>query len=80
MSNITYGLIKETYGDEKNFRIAYGIAVYANFENDRMTTIVDAIHDVSNDAEKLGQLIRTCNCAELSLIHFRDVIEDYLSN
>ena len=80
MNDITYGLIKETYGDKKEFRIAYGVAVYANFETDKTATIVDAIHDVSNNEEKLNGFIKHCNCAKLSLIHFYDVIEDFLSD
>ena len=78
MITVTYGITEEKYTLGQQTRISYGIAAYSNSEIDGTATIIASIHDISEDKEKLSRLVQTCNCLELSVIHLRDVIEDFL--
>ncbi|MBE6557711.1 MAG: hypothetical protein E7661_01690 [Ruminococcaceae bacterium] len=80
MSNITYGLIEEHYSLDNHERIAYGIAVYADAEEDHTATVVAAIHDITSDKPRLAELVRLCNHLKLSPIHLEDVVDDFLTN
>ena len=42
-------------------------------------TIVDIIRDIDTDGESVRRLCELCNELELSALHFRDVVEDYLA-
>ena len=37
------------------------------------------VKDITVDREKLENLIRLCNQEQLSLLHLRDVVEDFLT-
>ena len=78
MMTVTYGITEEKYTLGQQTRISYGIAVYSNSETDGTGAVIASIHDISEDKEKLSRLVQTCNCLELSVIHLRDVIEDFL--
>ena len=79
MISITYGIIEEKYtlGDET--RISYGIAVYSSCVHNETTTIIASIHDITSDKEKLLNIANECNRLGLSMLHFYDVIEDFLT-
>lgn len=79
MRNITYGLTKETYTLNGASRQAYGIAAYADADEDGTATIVKSIHDITANEQSLKDLIERCNRLELSPIHLMDVVEDFLS-
>ncbi len=78
MKNIIYGLIQEQYilGDET--RISYGVAAYADPEFDGTVTVVASAHDLSGDKNVMTDFVNKCNELQLSLLHFDDVIEDFL--
>lgn len=78
MSNITYGIVEETYELNGKSRISYGIAIYADAEKDGTATIIDAIGDISNDIKKVTGLVEKFNCYNLSPAYFRDAVEDNL--
>lgn len=78
MITVTYGITEEKYTLGQQTRISYGIAAYSNSETDGTATIIASVQDISEDREKLSRLVQTCNCLELSVIHLRDVIEDFL--
>lgn len=78
MITVTYGITEEKYTLGQQTRISYGIAAYSNSEIDGTATIIASVQDISEDREKLSRLVQTCNCLELSVIHLRDVIEDFL--
>ena len=78
MITVTYGITEEKYTLGQQTRISYGIAAYSNSETDGTATIIASVQDISEDREKLSRLVQNCNCLELSVIHLRDVIEDFL--
>ena len=80
MANTTYGIIEEIYEIENEIRISYGIAAYADCETHGTTIIVDSIHDITNNKKKLKVFIQLCNRLELSLIHLREVVYDFLAD
>ena len=78
MIAVTYGITEEKYTLGQQTRISYGIAAYSNPETDGTGAVIASIHDISEDKEKLSKLVQTCNCLKLSVVHLRDVIEDFL--
>ena len=78
MTEIYYGITEETYslGNEK--RVSYGIAVYADPKEEITNTIIDSVRDISSDKERVLELTQRCNDLKLSLLHFHDVITDFL--
>ena len=78
MITVTFGITEEKYTLGQQTRISYGIAAYSNSETDGTATIIASVQDISEDREKLLRLVQTCSCLELSVIHLRDVIEDFL--
>lgn len=79
MMNITYGITEETYTLNGESRKSYGIAVYADAEEDGSATILTSVRDITSEQERLAELVRKCNLLELSPIHLDDVIEDFLT-
>lgn len=77
---ITYGVTEEIYTLGGQSRTSYGIVAYAEGEEDGTATIVASARDLSPVRERLDKLVRTCNRLHLSLIHFGDVIEDFLAD
>ena len=49
MMNVTYGVTEEIYSLGTSSRTSYGIAAYADSEEDGTATIVASIHDVTAD-------------------------------
>lgn len=41
--------------------------------------VIERIRDIDTDREGVEKLCALCNELELSQIHFRDVVDDYLS-
>lgn len=80
MPSITYGVTEEVYSLGGNSRKTYGIAVYSNSEIDGTATVLTSVNDITSDRVKLEELVQICNRAELSLIHLKDVINDFLAN
>ena len=76
--NITYGITEEIYTLGASTRRAFGIAAYADADEDGTATVVAALHDVTSDREKLESLVAICNREGLSLVHLYDVVEDFL--
>jgi len=79
MSNITYGVSKEIYSYKGISREAYGLVAYADAELDGTATIVASANDLSCDEIKLQELANKCNKEKLLLVHFNDIVEDFLA-
>ena len=79
MSNITYGVSKEIYSYKGTIREAYGFIAYADAELDGTATIVASANDLSCDEIKLQELANKCNEINLELVHFSDIVEDFLT-
>ena len=80
MMNVTYGVTEEIYSLGISSRTSYGIAAYADSEENGTATIVASIHDVTTDKRALNELVSLCNRLELSTIHLLDVVEDFLAS
>ena len=79
MMNVTYGVAKEIYSLGNSSRTSYGIAAYADAEEDGTATIVASVHDVTSDKQALDELVSLCNRLELSTVHLMDIVEDFLA-
>ncbi len=79
-STVTYGITEEYYSLGTDSRISYGIAAYADAEEDGTATVLQSVHDITADREKLQALVDICNRFKLSTIHLQDVIEDFLDD
>lgn len=80
MLNVTYAIIEEKYTFGNESRVSYGISVYSNENGTDTATVVDSVHDITSNKEKLIDLINDCNRLKLSTVHLRDVVEDFLSD
>lgn len=69
-----YVLIRDTYSDDAGIHVGYGIAAV-----DHKLVRCSAATDLSTDESKVAELVRKCNELELSLEHFKDVVEDFLN-
>lgn len=78
--SITYGITEEIYSLGTDRRVSYGIAAYANAEEDGTATVVASVHDVTTDKQSLSELVLLCNRSELSVIHLEDAVEDFLTS
>ena len=79
MIEITYGVTEEKYSLGGSSRISYGIAAYADAEIDGTATVIASVHDVTDDKERLTNLVDLCNELKLSVCHLSDVVEDFLT-
>ncbi len=77
---ITYGITEEIYSLGGMTRVAYGIAVYTDAEQDGTASILLSVPDITSDRDKLWELIQKCNRLALSPVHLYDVIDDFLAN
>ena len=75
---ITYGITEEIYTLGEISRRSFGIAAYADSHEDNTATIVASVHDITSNRTKLEQLVAACNQGHLSLVHLKDIVEDFL--
>ncbi len=68
-----YILIQKTYLSEDKSHTSYGIAAV-----DHKQRIVSAAEELSSNESKVAELVIMCNEMKLSLVHFWDVVEDFL--
>ena len=78
MINVTYKITEGTHGSEDGVSKSYGIAVFANIDMNETTSVLASIQDITTDRDALDELVNLCNSMELSPLHIRDVIEDFL--
>ena len=78
MIGVTYAVVEEKYTQPKGERISYGIAVYSGTEQESERVLIDSIHDITSDKEKIEKLVNDCNHLGLSTVHIYDVVEDFL--
>ncbi len=79
MSNITYGVSKEIYSYNGVTREAYGLVAFADVEIDGTATIVASANDLSCDEIRLQNLADKCNEGKLELVHFNDIVEEFIA-
>ncbi len=79
MNNITYSLTEEIHSIGSHSRTSYGIAAYADAEGGDTSTVLQSIHDITSDKEKLQVLVQNCNRLKLPIDHLCDVVNDFLA-
>lgn len=78
MKSVTYGILEEKHTLCGISRISYGIAAYANAEEDGTAAVLASIGDITSNKQKLEALVFYCNRLELSVVHLKDIVEDFL--
>lgn len=78
MKNIKYGIVEETYHLNGEVRSAYGIVVYSNADIDGMSTIIESVRDITSDKDAIESFAQKLSLMELSPIHLKEVVEDFL--
>ncbi|MBE6630737.1 MAG: hypothetical protein E7624_07820 [Ruminococcaceae bacterium] len=79
MKSVTYGIVEEKYALHGQNRVAYGIAAYAEAEQNGTATVLASVNDITSDKQKLEKLVFCCNQLGLSELHLKDVVEDFLA-
>ncbi len=79
MNKVRYGIIEETYVLDNIRRTSYGVAAYEDLGKEGIYAVVMQIGDICSDREKLLTFIESCNQLDLSLIHLRDAVDDFLA-
>jgi len=74
---VRYAVITERYGHVNGSRDCYGLAAYADGNCEESPVAV--IHDITTDQQALVHLAETCNRLQLSILHIRDIVEDFLA-
>ena len=77
MRRLTYEVIEE----KNSFGLgitSYGIACYAENEDEGTTAMVASIKDITFDKTAISSLVNQCNISQLSLIHLNEIIDDFL--
>ena len=78
MKNIKYGIVEETYHLNCEVRYAYGIVVYSNADIDGTATIIESVRDITSDKDVIEAFAEKLTFVELSPIHLKEVVEDFL--
>ena len=78
MSDVVYGIREEIYELQDDRRVSYGIVVYDNTDGENTYTVLESIGDITSDKNKLIRLVEECNISELSPIHLKEIIEDFM--
>lgn len=70
-----YVLTKTTYYNDEHTRTSYGIAVISTEDN---VTVLSSVEDISDEQEKIENLVNLCNAEKLEIEHLQNVVEDFL--
>ena len=79
MKTIVYGVVEESYCLNGTVRKSFGIAAYADPEANGTAIILASVSDISADKKKIEALARRATFLQLSPLHLKDVIEDFLA-
>ena len=79
MNTLTYGVIEEIHSVGGITRTSYGIAAYADVDENGSDVVIASVCDVSSRRSPLEKLVEWCNLLQISPDHLCDVIEDFLS-
>jgi len=76
---IRYGMIEEVYEVGNCKRVAYGIAAYADAEEEGSACILHAVRDLSSSRASVEALSERLNREEASIHHLDDIVADFLT-
>lgn len=62
------------YSDDNGSHTGYGIVAVKDGSD-----VISAALDLPCNKTEVAELVKECNELELSLVHFQDVVEDFLS-
>lgn len=71
-----YIVIKNEYINQEYSRISFGIAAVEEY--DGVTVILKSFSDLSPHFSEVESLVNLCNEQELELIHFNDIMDDFI--
>ena len=74
--NVKYIVVKNTYYSEMAELISYGVAMVESDGSDEC--VLKTYSDLSFCEQKVCEFVNKCNQNELSPVHFRDAVEDFL--
>ena len=74
---IKYILTETNYDGGAPMRIGYGVA--ATLIEDGCAVILQSANNLTPEKSKAQKLVQSCNKCELSIKHFHDVVEDFLT-
>ena len=75
---IVYRMIERTNTKKATAPTYYGIGAYRYDEKAKTYVALIEIHDITEDKNRLFELVQNCNKYELSLVHIHDIVEDFL--
>jgi hypothetical protein len=73
--NIIYRMTENNCYLESDAYTSYGIAAYTGED-----TVIDAVYNISTNRHAVAELVALCNRLELSAVHLRDIVSDFLEN
>lgn len=77
--SITYGLVTEMHELNGEKRITYGITAYADVAECGTASPLCSVKDLSHDRDTVLDTVRLLNESHASLLHFEELIDDYLA-
>lgn len=77
MNTFSYVTVKQQIGEGSEARTCYGIA--AAVANDGCVQLMKSYDDLSDDIEPIRQFVEACNELHVEIVHFADVVEDFLA-
>ena len=78
MTNITYEILEQPCFLEGIAYISYGIAACARTKRNEAPAVIALVKDITPNRKKLLELVKNCNRLNLSPLHLKDVVEDFL--
>lgn len=75
---IVYKLIERTQTEIPTAPTYYGIGAYRYDKKEKAYIALREIHGITDDKDKLLELVQACNECKLYLVHMDDVVADFL--
>lgn len=76
--NIIYALTEEIDVSENKSKVSYGITAYSK-RGKNAGKIIISVRGITDNKEKLSNLVNDCNRLKLSHVHLYDVVSDFLT-
>ena len=73
-----YRMIERTHTEISTAPTYYGIGAYCYDRKEKSYITLKEIHDITEDKNKLFELVKKCNKYKLSVVHIYDIVEDFL--
>ncbi len=77
MNTVVYGIIKQEYILGGSSRSSYGIAAYANADEEGTACVIYSVSDICCNYDKINDFVNLCNKMQLSVLHLDDAVVDF---